>query len=83
MGSIKAPKGWENCVWYNFSSSPPCEQEPGVHDCRWFREAINVDMFYSNEETDFEEARQVDEGTPCFGNILFEEIDMDTVANAI
>ena len=54
------------------------------HDCRWFRGGINVDMFYSVEEADFDTAMPFDEGTPAFRNIVFQNIDLETVGgNAI
>ena len=85
VGSIKAPRGRgnvvENALFENLTLINRSEE---YHDCRWFRGGINVDMFYSVEEADFDTAMPFDEGTPAFRNIVFQNIDLETVGgNAI
>lgn len=85
IASVKAPRGrgavvervrYENCTLVN--------TDTGHRDGRWFRGAVNVDMFYSHDEVDIHTPLPVDDGTPCFRHITFENITVDTVGgNAI
>ena len=85
VGSIKAPRGRgnviENALYDNLTL---VNHDPEHQDCRWFRGGINVDMFYSLDEVDHDHPLPVDEGTPVFRNITFQNISLETVGgNAI
>lgn len=85
IGSIKAPRGrggvvenirYEDIVFKNNSIEHK--------DCRWFRGAIYIDQFYSHEIFNPEEMEEISDGTAKIKDILFKNIELDTVAgNAI
>lgn len=85
VGSVKSPRGrgavienirYSNCKHYYKSGE--------FSDCEWFRGAIYVDNFYSNITFDPSCKMPVNEGTPKIKNVIFEDIEVDTVAgNAI
>jgi len=85
VGSIKAPRGRGNVVEnVLFDKHTLVNRSQEHHDCRWFRGGINVDMFYSVDETDYHAAQPFGDGTPTFRNITFQNITLDTVGgNAI
>lgn len=85
VGSIKAPRGRGNVVEnVLFDHCTLVNHSEEHHDCKWFRGGINVDMFYSVEAVDHHTASTVDEGTPTFRNITFQNIDLETLGgNAI
>lgn len=81
FASIKAPRGrggivedihYANITHYNHSKEH--------QDCKWFRGSLYVDMFYSVEEYDAAKAEPVNEGTPIFRNLTFENITTETIA---
>ncbi|HIU57377.1 MAG TPA: glycoside hydrolase family 28 protein [Candidatus Ornithomonoglobus merdipullorum] len=81
LASIKAPRGRggvvENVVYRNCSHY---YDENEFSDNKWFRGAINIDMFYGVDEFDTEMPEPVDEGTPKFRGIMFENIVSETTA---
>lgn len=81
IASIKPPRGrggivenikYKNCTLDN--SHP----DANIHDCEWFRGAINVDMFYSCKDFDIHTPSQINEATPKINKIIFENIDIVT-----
>lgn len=85
VGSIKAPRGRGNVVEnVLYDTCTLINHNEEHHDCKWFRGGINVDMFYSVEDIDYNTPHPMDEGTPTFRNITFQNIDLETVGgNAI
>ena len=85
VGSIKAPRGRGNVVEnVLYDTCTLLNHNEEHHDCKWFRGGINVDMFYSVEDIDCHTPYPIDEGTPTFRNITFQNIDLETVGgNAI
>lgn len=85
VASIKPPRPrggrvenilYERCVHRNGSTE--------FRDCRWFRGAINIDMFYGSDAIDDETAEEVNESTPVIDGVCLRDITTETVAgNAI
>lgn len=83
--SIKAPRPrggvvedvlCEDCIHFNYDTL--------YEDSEWFRGAIYVDQFYSFKEFDSELKKPVTEATPCVKDLVFRNVEVDTVAgNAI
>ena len=49
-------------------------------DCLWYRGAIYMDAFYAQEEFDPDTHRPIDEKTPAVENIVFKDINSETIA---
>lgn len=85
IGSIKAPRGRggvvEDIVYVNCTL---VNKDTAHKDCRWFRGGIYIDQYYSHDEFDINEYREINEGTAVIRNILFKDIELETVGgNAI
>lgn len=83
--SIKAPRGRggviENVICDNLVHYYHEDEE---RDCKWYRGALYIDQFYSHEVFNPNEAEPIDDGTPIIQNILFKNIEVDTIGgNAI
>ena len=83
--SLKSPRGRggiiENIKYENITQYYHIRE---FQDCRWFRGAINIDMFYSHDKTVTDEKIPRTEGTPSIQNVLIKNISVDTFAgNAI
>ena len=85
VGSVKAPRGRGNVVEnVLFDNHTLINHSQEHHDCKWFRGGINVDMFYGLDEVDHHTLFPVDDGTPAFRNITFQNITLETMGgNAI
>lgn len=85
VASIKPPRGRGNVVErviYENLTLVNRHREYG--DCRWFRGAINIDQFYSEEFFDPNKCEEITEATPAIRNIVFRNITLDTVGgNAV
>lgn len=85
VGSIKAPRGRggvvENIVYEDIQfANMSTEHE----DCEWFRGAIYIDNYYSHVQFDVNRKELNSAGTPVIRNIIFRNIELETVAgNAI
>jgi len=85
IGTVKAPRGrggvidgilYDNCKLKNTSTEHT--------DCRWFRGALYIDQYYSHTEFDINSVEPVGEGTAKIKNIIFSNIELETVGgNAI
>lgn len=80
IASIKAIRGrggyvrrirYERCTLRNRSHE--------IRPTRWFRGAIYLDSFYSHETFDADTCAPVDDGTPVVENIVFSDIQAETV----
>lgn len=85
IGSIKAPRGRggivENIV---YSDCKLVNRNTEHKDCRWFRGGIYIDQYYSHSEFDVNEYCEPNEGTAKIRDILFKNIELETVGgNAI
>ena len=83
--SLKSPRGRggiiENIKYENITQYYHIKE---FQDCRWFRGAINIDMFYSHDKIVTDEKIPRTEKTPCIRNVLIKNISVDTFAgNAI
>ncbi len=83
--SIKAPRGRggiiENIRYEDITQYYGSYEHK---DCKWFRGAINIDMFYSHDEFDIITPKTVDDGTSIIRNVLMKNISVETVAgNAV
>jgi polygalacturonase len=85
LASVKAPRTrggtienirYEDITFHNNSTEHK--------DCKWFRGAIYIDQFYSQEAFDLDSFEEVNEGTSTIRGITFCNIELQTVAgNAI
>lgn len=83
--SIKAPRPrggvvedviCEDCIHFNYDTL--------YEDSEWFRGAIYIDQFYSYKQFDSQLKKPVSEATPQIRNVVFRNVEVDTVAgNAI
>jgi polygalacturonase len=83
--SIKAPRG-RGAIIENirYEDLTQFYHNDGHKDCKWFRGAINMDMFYSHDEFDIKTPEAVNDGTSIIRNVLMKNITVETVAgNAI
>lgn len=85
IGSIKAPRGRggvvENIV---YSDCKLVNKSTEHKDCRWFRGGIYIDQYYSRDEFDVNEYCEPNEGTEVIKDILFNNIELETVGgNAV
>jgi len=83
--SLKSPRGRggiiENIKFENIAQYYHIRE---FQDCRWFKGAINIDMFYSHDKTGTDEKIPRTAETPCIRNVLIKNISVDTFAgNAI
>ena len=85
VASIKPPRPrggvvenvlYENCTHKNASHE--------FSDCKWFRGAVNIDMFYGNDGVDVNNGEAKNDGTSAVKNITLKNITSETVAgNAV
>lgn len=85
IGTVKAPRGrggvidgilYDNCKLKNTSTEHT--------DCEWFRGALYIDQYYSHITFDVNSVEPVTEGTAKIKNIIFSNIELETVGgNAI
>ena len=83
--SIKAPRGRGSIIEnIRYEDLTQYYHNDGHKDCKWFRGAIYIDMFYSHDEFDFITPEAVNDGTSIIRNVLLKNISVETVAgNAI
>ena len=78
IGSVKTCRGRggivENVL---FEDVELINSDREFSDCKWFKGAIYVDCYYSQEEID-EKEKTVDEGTPFIKNVTFRNAVVET-----
>lgn len=82
IASVKCCRGRGNTVENAvFEDCSLVNRSPAYRDCKWFRGAINVDMFYSveDEEINLSAWQRVTEETPELKNLTFRNLSIDTV----
>jgi polygalacturonase len=83
--SIKAPRGRGGIIEnIRYEDLTQYYHNDGHKDCKWFRGAIYIDMFYSQDAFDLITPKAVNDGTSTIRNVLMKNISVETVAgNAV
>ncbi|MDO4293606.1 MAG: glycoside hydrolase family 28 protein [Eubacteriales bacterium] len=79
IASVKTPRGRGSYVQnICYDSCRLVNRDHEIKPCKWFKGAIYVDYYYSEDEYDVNERRPVTEGTSVISDLCFRNLDLET-----